>query len=167
FGVGAGIEPEQHRRFEERFGFPLIEVWGMSEVAIATADQHEPRRIEARSIGRPLSGIELQVVDEHDEPVPVGGEGELLVRRAGPDPRRGLVREYLNEPEVTARAWRGGWFHTGDVVRREADGSYTFVDRQKHMIRRSGQNIAAAEVEACLARHSAVAQVACVAAPDE
>jgi crotonobetaine/carnitine-CoA ligase len=73
----------------------------------------------------------------------------------------------LKNPEATEEAWRGGWFHTGDVVKQAPDGMLYFVDRKKNIIRRSGENIAAAEVEACLQAHPAVAQVAVVAAPDE
>ncbi|SLN71669.1 AMP-binding protein [Oceanibacterium hippocampi] len=167
FGVGAGIDPDQQRTFESRFGMPLVEVWGMSEVAISTAANVEPRSEGRRSIGRPLRGMEIALIDDRGDEVDPSMPGELCVRRAGPDPRRGLFREYFRDPEATAEAWRDGWFHTGDIVRREVDGSYTFVDRKKHMIRRSGQNIAAAEVESCLAQHEHVRQVACIPVPDD
>jgi len=89
------------------------------------------------------------------------------VRCAGPDPRRGFFSGYLKNPEATEQAWRGGWFHTGDVVRQAEGGMLYFVDRKKNIIRRSGENIAAAEVEAALQAHEAVAQVAVLAVPDE
>ena len=89
------------------------------------------------------------------------------MRFAGRDPRKGFFAGYLKNPEATEEAWRGGWFHTGDVVRQSEDGMLHFVDRKKNIIRRSGENIAAAEVEACLQAHDAVAQVAVLAAPDE
>ncbi len=92
--------------------------------------------------------------------------GELLVRAAGPDPRAGFFTEYLKDPEATRAAWEGGWFHTGDIVRRDADGFFTFVDRKKNVIRRSGENISAAEVESVLRRHPIVAEVAVIAVPD-
>jgi acyl-coenzyme A synthetase/AMP-(fatty) acid ligase len=82
-------------------------------------------------------------------------------------PRHGFFSGYLKDPAATEEAWRGGWFHTGDVVRQAADGMLYFVDRKKNIIRRSGENIAAAEVEACLQAHEAVAQVAVIAVPDE
>ena len=88
------------------------------------------------------------------------------MRQAGPDPRRGFFSGYLKDPEATAAAWRDGWFHTGDVVRRGPDGALHFVDRRKNLIRRAGENIAALEVEAALAGHPAVGQVAVIAAPD-
>ena len=93
--------------------------------------------------------------------------GELLVRAAGPDPRAGFFTEYLGDPQATEAAWEGGWFHTGDVVRRDADGNLFFVDRWKNVIRRSGENIAAAEVESVLRQHRLVREVACAAVPDE
>jgi crotonobetaine/carnitine-CoA ligase len=118
-------------------------------------------------VGRPLPGIEYRLVDDQDGEVGVDEPGQLLVRRAGPEPGLGLFSGYLDEPETTAEVWRGGWFHTGDVMRRDGDGLYYFVDRLKHMIRRSGQNIPAVEIEEVLRAHPAVEQVACVAAPDE
>ncbi len=82
-------------------------------------------------------------------------------------PRHGFFSGYLKNEKATEEAWRGGWFHTGDVVRQDASGMLFFVDRKKHIIRRAGENIAAAEIEAVLQAHDAVAQVAVVAAPDE
>jgi acyl-coenzyme A synthetase/AMP-(fatty) acid ligase len=92
--------------------------------------------------------------------------GELLVRAAGPEPRRGFFREYLKDPQATALAWEGGWFHTGDVITRGEDGSLFFVDRRKNVIRRSGENISAVEVESVLRRHPDVRDVAVAATPD-
>jgi crotonobetaine/carnitine-CoA ligase len=168
FGIGAGVEPELHPRFEERFGFPLIEVWGMTETGRIYADSQEPRQITTRAFGRPFGNLEALVVDDHGESVPPETPGELLVRWGGTGgPRHGFFAGYLKNAEATAEAWRGGWFHTGDIVRQAADGMLYFVDRKKNIIRRSGENIAAAEVEACLQAHEAVAQVAVLAVPDD
>jgi acyl-CoA synthetase (AMP-forming)/AMP-acid ligase II len=168
FGLGAGVEPEIHGAFEERFGFPLIEVWGMTETGRILADHAEPRQVATRAFGRPRGGIDARVVDDHDRDVPDGSEGELLVCWTGPEgPRHGFFSGYLKNREATAEAWRGGWFHTGDVVRQAPDRMLYFVDRKKNIIRRSGENIAAAEVEAVLQAHDAVAQVAVIAVPDE
>jgi len=168
FGIGAGIEPELHEAFEKRFGLPLIEVWGMTETGRIYADAFEPRQIHTRAFGRPRGGLEARVVGERDQDVPPGTEGELLVRWGGADgPRHGFFSGYLKNPEATEEAWRGGWFHTGDVVRGTPDGMLVFVDRKKNIIRRSGENIAAAEVEATLQAHDAVGQVAVIAVPDE
>ena len=168
FGFGAGVEPALHERFEKRFGFPLVEVWGMTETGRIYADHREPRQIATRAFGRPFGGLDARVVDEHDREVARGTEGELVVRWGGPEgPRYGFFAGYLKNPEATAEAWRGGWFHTGDVVRQAPDGMLYFVDRKKNIIRRAGENIAAAEVEATLQAHEAVAQVAVLAVPDE
>jgi crotonobetaine/carnitine-CoA ligase len=168
FGFGAGVEPQLHRAFEERFGFPLVEVWGMTETGRTFADCHEPRQVTTRAFGRPFGGFEAKVVDDGDREVPPDTEGELLVRWGGPEgPRHGFFTGYLKNDEATAEAWRGGWFHTGDAVRRTADGMLVFVDRKKNIIRRAGENIAAAEVEAALQAHDAVAQVAVLAVADE
>ena len=167
FGAGAGIDPKHHQAFEERFGFPLIEGWGMTEVAMPTWASVEPRQTETRAFGRPLSGCEVRVVDDEDRAVPPGIPGELTLRMTGGDPRRGLFSGYLKDPAATDEAWRGGWFHTGDVVIQAADGVLCFVDRKKNIIRRSGENIAAAEVEAVLQADARVAQAAVIAVPDE
>jgi crotonobetaine/carnitine-CoA ligase len=162
------VEPQLHPAFEARFGFPLIEVWGMTETGRIYADCHEPRQITTRAFGRPFGGLEARVVDDADREVAPETEGELLVRWGGPEgPRHGFFAGYLKNAEATAEAWRGGWFHTGDAVRRTADGMLVFVDRKKNIIRRAGENIAAAEVEAVLQAHDAVAQVAVLAVPDE
>jgi acyl-CoA synthetase (AMP-forming)/AMP-acid ligase II len=167
YGFGAGIEPQLHGAFEQRFGLPLVEGWGMTETGRIFADSREPRRIDTRAFGIPRNGFEAKVVDDQDQELPRGTPGELLVRFAGPDPRHCFFAGYLKNEQATADAWRGGWFHTGDVVMQGDDGMLYFVDRRKNIIRRSGENIAAAEVEAVLQAHDAVAQVAVLAVPDE
>ncbi len=167
FGIGAGIEPQLHAAFEARFGFPMIEVWGMTETGRILADCHAPRSIETRAFGRPFAGFEARVVDAEDREVPAGTEGELVVRHSEAAPRHGFFSGYLKDEAATAEAWRGGWFHTGDVVRQDASDMLYFVDRKKNIIRRSGENIAAAEVEAVLQAHEAVAQVAVLPVADE
>ncbi len=170
--VGAGVEPALHAAFEERFGVPLVELWGMTETGGGFCASIEPRLVNTRAMGRPRGrtgrDLEARVVDRDDRDVPLGREGELLVRRHGTaDPREGFFVEYLKDPKATAEAWRGGWFHTGDVVRQDESGMLYFVDRNKNIIRRSGENIAAAEVEATLLAHDAVAEAAVLAVPDE
>ena len=117
--------------------------------------------------GRPQPGLEVRVVDVDDCDVSVGEAGEMLVRHSEESPRKGAFSGYLNLPEVTEEAWRGGWFHTGDTVRQDESGMLYFVDRKKNIIRRCGENIAAAEVEACLQAHQNVRQVAVIAIEDE
>jgi acyl-CoA synthetase (AMP-forming)/AMP-acid ligase II len=167
WGLGAGVEPSLHAAFEERFGFPLIEVWGMTEMCRILADCHEPRQIHTRAMGRPQPGLEVRVVDEADNEVPHGTAGEMVVRHSAETPRKGAFSGYLNHPEATEEAWRGGWFHTGDTVSQDDTGMLYFVDRKKNIIRRSGENIAAAEIEACLQAHANVAQVAVIPIADE
>jgi crotonobetaine/carnitine-CoA ligase len=140
----------------------------MTETGRILSDCIEPRQIHTRAFGRPHGGFEARVFDDQDREAAVGMEGELVVRWGGPEgPRHGFFSSYLKNEAATAEAWRGGWFHTGDVVRQAPDGMLVFVDRKKNIIRRSGENIAAAEVEAVLQAHEAVAQVAVLAVPDE
>lgn len=167
FGMGAGVEPQLHAAFEQRFGFPLIELWGMTEMVRVLRDSVPPRQVGTRAFGRPVPGIEVRVVDPADEDVPRGEPGEMLIRHSAETPRRGFFSGYLKDDAATEQAWRGGWFHTGDTVRQDPDGMLHFVDRKKNIIRRSGENIAAAEVEATLQAHEAVKQVAVLAVADE
>jgi crotonobetaine/carnitine-CoA ligase len=166
FGLGAGVEPQLHAVFEERFGFPLIEVWGMTEMVRILIDNGPARQVGTRAFGRAVPGIEVRVVDEHDRDVTDGQPGEMVLRHSVETPRRHFFSGYLDDPAATETAWRGGWFHTGDTVWRGADGMLHFVDRKKNIIRRSGENIAAAEVEAVLQAHPRVKQVAVLPAPD-
>ncbi|SHK25038.1 crotonobetaine/carnitine-CoA ligase [Shimia gijangensis] len=166
FAVGAGVEPTLHGPFEERFGFPLIEVWGMTEMCRVLACNTEPRMIDTRAMGRPSKGLDVQVWDEADQEVPRGTAGEMVIRHSAETPRRGAFSGYLNLPEVTEDSWRGGWFHTGDTVMMDESDMVFFLDRKKNIIRRSGENIAAAEIEACLQEHSEVERVAVLAVED-
>ena len=167
FAIGAGVEPQLHAIFEERFGFPLIEVWGMTEMVRVLLDNEPPRSVGTRSFGRPVPGVEVRVVDDQDKDVATGAPGEMVIRHSQATPRRDFFSGYLDDAQATARAWRNGWFHTGDTVRQDADGTLHFVDRKKNIIRRSGENIAAAEVEAVLQAHPEVKQVAVLAVPDD
>jgi acyl-CoA synthetase (AMP-forming)/AMP-acid ligase II len=167
FGLGAGIEPQLHAPFEQRFGFPLIELWGMTEMVRVLSDNVAPRQVGTRAFGRAVPGVDVRVVDDHDRDVPHGQPGEMLVRHSAATPRRGCFSGYLDDAAATEAAWREGWFHTGDVVSRGADGMLHFVDRKKNIIRRSGENIAAAEIEAVLLTHPDVQQVAVMAVKDE
>lgn len=167
FGYGAGVEPQLHAKFEARYGFPLLELWGMTEMVRPLCDCHAPRQVGTRAFGRARPGLDACVMDEAGHVVPDGTAGELVIRHSEGTPRRHFFSGYLDNPEATAEAWRGGWFHTGDVVVREADGMLHFMDRRKNIIRRSGENIAAAEVEALLLTHPLVANAAVMALPDE
>lgn len=167
YGYGAGIEPAVRDAFEARFGISLVEAWGMTETSRAIMNNDEPRSREARAFGRPRPPWEVRIVDDNDEDKPFGTPGELIVRAAGPDPRHGFFSGYVNQSDQTEEAWRGGWFHTGDICRQDADGMLYFVDRKKNIIRRSGENIAAAEIEDALIELDAVNAVAVLAVEDE
>ncbi|TWC07531.1 acyl-CoA synthetase (AMP-forming)/AMP-acid ligase II [Bradyrhizobium macuxiense] len=169
FGFGAGVDRLLHAPFEERFGFPLLEAWAMTETGSGgvIAANAEPRKVGTSCFGRPAPEVEVRIVDDGGNDAAAGTPGELLVRRAGADPRYGFFKEYLKNPEATAEAWKDGWLHTGDIVSRDADGDLHFVDRKKNVIRRSGENIAAVEVESVLNRHPAIRQAAVAATPDQ
>ncbi len=168
FGFGAGVDRVLHAPFEARFGFPLLEAWAMTETgAGAVVMAHcEPRQIGSNCFGREGPDVEVRLVADHGGAAAVDEPAELWVRHAGPDPRDGFFAGYLKDPEATAEAWAEGWFHTGDIVRRDAEGQLHFIDRRKNVIRRSGENIAAVEVESVLNQHPAVKACAVAATPD-
>ena len=168
FGFGAGVDRKLHAPFEARFGFPLLEAWAMTETgagAVIIANR-EPRHVGTSSFGSEEADVEVRIVTDAGDPAAIGEPGELLVRHAGEDPRYGFFAGYLKDDAATNEAWEGGWFHTGDIVRREADGALRFVDRKKNVIRRSGENISAVEVESVLMQHPLVKAVAVAAVPD-
>ena len=168
FGFGAGVERGLHEPFEARFGFPLLEAWAMTETgagAVVIANE-EPRHIGSNCFGREEADVQVRIVADDGTDAAAGQPGELLVRHAGDDSRYGFFAGYLKDAEATDAAWEGGWFHTGDIVRRDADGALRFVDRKKNVIRRSGENISAVEVEAVLLRHPNVKTAAVAAVPD-
>ncbi len=172
FGFGGGIHPSQQAAFEERFGAYLLEGWAMTETggACLLTAAYEPRHVGTRCIGhpdRPGPAMEIRIVDDERRDVPRGTAGDFLVRARGPDPRRQMSSGYLKDQAATDAAWRDGWFNTGDIVRQDEDGNLYFVDRKKSIIRRSGENIASAEVEGTLAAHPGVKEVAVLAVLDE
>ena len=166
-GFGAGVEPTLHVEFEKRFGIPLIECWGMTEMCRVLYVNQEPRQINTRAMGMPREGLEVKVVDENDREVKKGVAGEMVVRHSEKNPRKGAFSGYLNKEKETEDAWRTGWFHTGDTVKMDTEGMVYFVDRAKNIIRRAGENIAAAEVENCLFENQLVSKVACIAVKDD
>lgn len=168
WGFGAGVDRKNHAPFEARFGFPLIEAWAMTETGAAACimANHEPRHVGTSCFGRPEAFVDVRLIDEAGADVPDDTPGELLVRSSGTDPRRHFFSGYLKDEAATAEAWAGGWFHTGDVVRRDLEGNLYFVDRKKNVIRRSGENISAVEVESVLNQHPAVKASAVAATPD-
>ena len=169
FCFGPGSDPSHQAVFEKRFGFPLIEAWAMTETGAGsmTIAYEEPRHVGQRCIGKAAESTEYRLVDEQDVDVAPGESGELLVRAKGDQPRRNFFSGYYKDSAATEAGWRGGWWHTGDVVREGPDGSLFFVDRRKNVIRRSGENIATVEVEAVLLQSPDVNNCAVCAVPDE
>ena len=169
FCFGPGSDPRHQAVFENRFGLPLIEAWAMTETGAGsmTIAYEEPRHVGQRCIGKAAESTEYRIVDEQDVDVAPGNSGELLVRASGDRPRRNFFSGYYKDSEATEEGWRGGWWHTGDVVREGPDKSLFFVDRRKNVIRRSGENIAAVEVEAALLQSPDVNNCAVCAVPDE
>ena len=169
FGFGAGVNPDHHARFEQRFGFPLIESWAMTECGSGgciTANQ-EPRNIGSACFGLVPATVQYQIVDEYRLPVNKGSNGELQVRAHGENPKKGFFSGYLKDPEATQQAWAGGWLNTGDIVRQGLDDQLHFVDRLKNVIRRSGENISALAVEGHLLDDPLISEVIVTAVPDE
>ncbi|HYW03289.1 MAG TPA: long-chain fatty acid--CoA ligase [Gammaproteobacteria bacterium] len=143
-------------------GLRFQEGFGMTETApnASILDNADAVRKHG-SVGKPLMHMEMRIVDESDRDVAEGETGELLVR--GPN----VFAGYWNRPEATREAFRGGWFHTGDLARRDDEGFYYIVDRKKDMLISGGENVYPTEVEQVLFRHPAVQEVAVVGIPDE
>jgi acyl-CoA synthetase (AMP-forming)/AMP-acid ligase II len=163
FSVHVGIPRELHADLVARWGFDWVEAYGLTETGLVIA---MPRRfademVGTGSIGLPCADVEVLVADERGRAVPVGTPGELLLRAPG------MMRGYLNNPDATAEVFRDGWFHTGDLVTVDERGFLYFVGRIKDIIRRSGENVAAVEVEEVLRRHPRVLDAAVVPVPDE
>jgi len=166
-GIGAGVDPKHHEAFEQRFGFPLLELWGMTEIGRGFIDNFEPRRVGTRAFGHPAGTMRARVVDDAMNDVPAGTPGELLAQSDDENPRRAFFSGYLKDEAATREAWHEAWFRTGDVVRQDDSGMLYFFDRKNNIVRRSGENIAAAEVETCLQAHPKVVQAAIIAVPDD
>jgi acyl-CoA synthetase (AMP-forming)/AMP-acid ligase II len=168
FGFGAGVDRRLHAAFEQRFGIPLLEAWAMTETgagAVVIAN-HDPRHVGSSCFGREAGAVMVRLLADDGSDATPDQPGELLVRHAGPDPRDGFFAGYLKDEAATAEAWADGWFHTGDIVRRGPDGQLHFIDRRKNVIRRSGENISAVEVESVLLQHPRVKAAAVAAVPD-
>ncbi|GGC63452.1 AMP-binding protein [Chelatococcus reniformis] len=148
--------------FAERFGVTVWTLFNMTEINVPIVSQPNPPKLG--TCGRQRDGVELRIVDEHDCEVADGQVGELIIRTDAP---WALNSGYFKDPEATAKAWRNGWFHTGDAFRRDGDGDYFFVDRMKDAIRRRGENISSFEVEVEILAHPAVRECAVVAVPNE
>ena len=161
--VAVGVQSNIHRDIVNRFGFPFLDNYGSTEGTIIT---RVPRHVADDMVGSGSMGVvvpecDIRLVDRNGDDVPAGAVGEILVRSPG------LFRGYLNQPQETEDAMRGGWFHSGDLARRDERGFYYFVGREKDMIRRSGENVAANEIEEVIRSHPKVLDAAVMPVPDE
>ncbi|HET9578661.1 MAG TPA: AMP-binding protein, partial [Usitatibacter sp.] len=159
--ASAPLPPEHLRAFQDKFGIGVIETMGLTEtVAPAFSNPYEPERRKVGSVGRP-SGCEARVVDDKGEELPDGTPGEIVIR--GPQVTQG----YYKNPSATAGAFfPGGWFRSGDVGVRDADGFFFVTGRIKELIIKGGENIAPREIDEVLLRHPAVLDAAAVGVPD-
>jgi crotonobetaine/carnitine-CoA ligase len=160
---GAPVPVEIYADFERRFHLTVLETYGLSECPMGTSNLATMRK--RGSIGKPAHHPDpalytrVRLVDEAECDVPVGQVGEILLQSPA------LMLGYYRDPDRTADAMRGGWFHTGDYARQDEDGFFFFVDRKKDIIRRRGENIASVEIERVLNDHPAVAESAVIPVP--
>jgi crotonobetaine/carnitine-CoA ligase len=148
--------------FHQRFGLDVYTIFNMTEISSPIVSEPNPK--VRGTCGKVRKGVEVRLVDENDCEVALGEVGEMLVRTDRP---WAMNSGYYKAPEATARAWRNGWFHTGDAFRQDADGFFFFVDRMKDAIRRRGENISSFEVEAEILAHPDVREAAAIAVPSE
>ena len=158
---GSSLPIEVLKNFEERFNVPILEGYGLSETSPGITFNHLDRERKPGSVGQPVWGIEIKVVDENDKEVEVKDTGEIIVRG------RAVMKGYFNNPEGTKEALRGGWFYTGDIGYYDEDGYLYIVDRVKDMIIRGGYNVYPREIEEVLIQHPAVSLVAVIGIPHD
>lgn len=159
FSAAATMPQEISRRWQERFGRPVYEGYGLTECSPFAAYNHLTSH-RFGSVGTAVEGFSIRILDEHEQELPRGEWGEICIR--GP----GVMKGYWGRPEDTDRALRGGWLHSGDIGRMDEDGYVFIVDRVKDMINVSGFKVWPAEVEQFLYRHPAVKEVAVYGVPD-
>jgi long-chain acyl-CoA synthetase len=158
---GASMPVEVLRGFEEAFGCFVLEGYGLSETSPVACTNHPDRERKPGSIGTPLEGVEMQVVDEDDNPVAQGEVGEIVIRG------HNIMKGYWQRPEATEEAMRGGWFHSGDMARTDEEGYFYIVDRKKDLIIRGGYNVYPREVEEVLYEHPKIREAAVVGVPHD
>lgn len=156
---GASLPVEVLHRFEKAYKAIIYESYGLTEFSPTCVENPFGRPTRPGSIGLPIPGFRVRIVDEQDQDVPRGEVGELIV--AGD----AVMKEYLNQPQATAEAMRGGWLHTGDLARMDEDGYIFIVDRKKEMIIRGGYNIYPREIEEILYKHKDVLEAAVMGVP--
>jgi crotonobetaine/carnitine-CoA ligase len=159
------ITPAQEQEWWERFKAPLLQIWGMTETMGPPLMNPIDDQRRNQSIGFPAMGYEVALMDEDGRFIEGADEsGEIVVRGL---PGWSLMKGYYRNPEATAETVRDNWLHSGDNARRDADGYFYFIDRTKDMIKRSGENVAATEVESVVMQHPAVFECAVIGVPDE
>ena len=158
---GAAMPVEVMRGFEEAFDCKILEGYGLSETSPVACSNRPDRERKPGSIGVPVRGIEMQIVDEDDNPLPTGEPGEVVIRG------HNIMKGYWKRPDATAEAMRGGWFHSGDMARVDEEGYFYIVDRKKDLIIRGGYNVFPREVEEVLYEHPAVREADVVGIPDD
>ena len=158
---GAALPVELLRAFDKAFDCKVLEGYGLSETSPVASFNHPDRERKPGSIGTPLEGVEMKVVDDNDHEVPRGEPGEIVIR--GPN----VMKGYWERPDATAEVIRDGWFHTGDMATEDEDGYFFIVDRKKDMIVRGGYNVYPREVEEVLYEHPAVREAAVIGVADE
>ncbi len=159
---GASMPGEIMRSFEEEFAIVVLEGYGLSETASGASFNRNEHERKPMSVGKPLWGVEMRVVDDDDRPLPAGEEnvGEIVIRG------HNLMKRYHNRPQETADAMRNGWFHTGDLGYVDGDGFFFIVDRKKDLVIRGGYNVYPREIEEVLYQHPAVLEAAVIGKPD-
>jgi long-chain acyl-CoA synthetase len=158
---GSALPVELLHAFEEAFGCAILEGYGLSETSPVASFNHLDRERKPGSIGTPISGVQMKLVDEDGNEVPDGEVGEIVIK--GPN----VMKGYWNNPDATQEAIVDGWFHSGDLAKRDEDGYFFIVDRKKELIVRGGYNVYPREIEEVLYEHPAVREAAVVGVPDE
>jgi len=158
---GASMPVEVLRGFEQAFGCIVLEGYGLSETSPVASSNHPDKERKPGSIGTPIEGVEMRVVDEDDNPVPQGEVGEIVIRG------HNVMKGYWRRPDATEEAMRGGWFHSGDMARTDEDGYFYIVDRKKDLIIRGGYNVYPREVEEVLYEHPKIREAAVLGVPHD
>jgi long-chain acyl-CoA synthetase len=158
---GASMPVEVMRGFEEAFGCKVLEGYGLSETSPIASFNHPDRERKPGSIGTPIEGCEMKVVDETREEVAQGEIGEILIKGTN------VMKGYWGRPDATEESIKDGWFATGDMAKVDEDGYFFIVDRKKELIIRGGYNVYPREVEEVLYEHPAVREAAVVGVPHE
>lgn len=161
-GLGSATPASIHREFEGRFDATLVEGYGMTEFGIMAGQN--PGSVVPGTVGEIVDWVEARIVDARDEDVEDGQAGELVVR---PRAQHLHMLGYWRRPDATVEAWRGLWFHTGDILRRLPDGALEYIGRTKDSIRHRGENVSAWEVEEAAAAHPGVLEAAAIGVPSE